>query len=64
MDLKRYHCNYFLIFFDESGLNGSSYEKEKEDYNPLDYFCMKIIKEISFFFSLTLKTQPVVKNHI
>lgn len=50
MDRKNYHGNYFSVFFDERGLAGSSYGKGKEDYNPLDYFLMKIIDEIRFFF--------------
>ena len=44
------HCNYFSVFFYEFSLAGSFYGKEKEDYNPLDYFRMEIIEEISFFF--------------
>ena len=36
--------------FDERDLAGSSYGKLKEDYNPLDYFRMRIQEEISFFF--------------
>ena len=37
MDGKRYHCNHFSIFFDG------------QRHNPLDYFRMGIIEEISFF---------------
>ena len=38
------------VFFDKRDLAGFSYYKEKENYNPLDYFCMRIIEDISFFF--------------
>ena len=38
------------IFFDERDFAGSSYDKEREDYNLLDSFRMGIIEEISFFF--------------
>ena len=44
------HCNYFSAFFYKFSLAGSFYGKDKEDYNPLDYFRMEIIEEISFFF--------------
>ena len=37
MDGKCYHCNYFFVFFDG------------QRRNPLDYFRMGIIEEISFF---------------
>ena len=33
------------VFFKEKGLAGFSHDKEKEDYNPLDYFCMRIIED-------------------
>ena len=39
-----------FVFFDERDFVGSSYNKEREDYNPLDSFRMGIIEEISFFF--------------
>ena len=39
MDRKCYYSNYFSV-----------YEKKKKKYNPLDYFRMGIIEEISFFF--------------
>ena len=32
------------------GLAGSSYDKQKEDYNPPDNFCIGTIEEISLFF--------------
>ena len=38
------------VFFDERDFAGSSYDKERDDYNPLDSFRMGIIEEISFFF--------------
>ena len=50
------HQRYLLslqllsVFFDERDFAGSSYDKEREDYNPLDSFRMGIIEEISFFF--------------
>ena len=50
-----------FLFFYERGLAGSSYGKEKEDHNPLDCFRIEIIEEI-ISFSLTWKTQPVVKK--
>ena len=50
MDGRHYHCNYFFVFLDERSLAGSSYDKEKEDHNPLHCFRMGIIEEISFFF--------------
>ena len=39
-----------FVFFDKRDFVGSSYNKEREDYNPLDSFRMGIIEEISFFF--------------
>ena len=39
-----------FVFFDKRGLAGPSYNKEKENYNPLNYFRMGIIEMISFFF--------------
>lgn len=36
--------------FGERDFTGSSYDKGREDYNPLDSFCMGIIEEVSFFF--------------
>ena len=39
-----------IVFFDKRDFVGSSYNKEREDYNPLDLFRMGIIEEISFFF--------------
>ena len=50
MDGRHYHCNYFFVFFHERSFPGSSYDKEKEDHNPLHCFRMGIIEEISFFF--------------
>ena len=38
------------VFFDERDFAGSSYDKERDDYNHLDSFRMGIIEEISFFF--------------
>ena len=40
----------FSNFITKRGLPGSSYDREKEDHNPLDHFLMGIIEEISFFF--------------
>ena len=53
-----------LLFriFDKSGMVGSSYAKEKEDYNPLDYFRIGIIEEIKFLFSSTANDQPLDKK--
>ena len=39
MDGKRYYSNYFSVYVDG-----------QKKYNPLDYFRMRIIEEISFFF--------------
>ena len=39
-----------FVFFDERDFAGSSYDKEKDDYNALDSFRMGIIEKISFFF--------------
>ena len=39
-----------LSIFLVKDFTGSSYDKGREDYNPLDSFCMGIIEEVSFFF--------------
>ena len=39
-----------LSIFLVKDFTGSSYNKGREDYNPLDSFCMGIIEEVSFFF--------------
>ena len=39
MDGKRYHCNYFSVFFGG-----------QRKYNPLDYFRMGIIREDKILF--------------
>ena len=50
------------VFFDKRNLAGCSYDKEKENYKPLDYLRMEIIEEIGLYFS-DGKTQPAVKNY-
>ena len=47
------------MFFEERDLAGSFFGKEKEEYNPLDNFCMGIVKKISL---KKWKTQSKVKN--
>ena len=48
MGRKCYYCHYFFAFLDKRGLPGSSYDNEKVDHNPLDYFHMGIIEKTSF----------------
>ena len=38
-----------FVFFDERDFAGSAYDKERDDYNHLDSFCMGIIEEIILF---------------
>ena len=52
MDGKCYYSNYFSVYVDG-----------QKKYNPLDYFRMGIIEEISFFF-FDVEEQPVIKNYV